>query len=58
MSAKDLGDDYAEDGEAGDSSADRDEPKDSGKENSEPNALRKLEQSQVEVHEASRPGLS
>ena len=56
LSAKDLGDDYAEDGETRNPGPDRDEPKDSGKENSEPNALRKLEQSQVEVHEASRPG--
>ena len=43
LSAKDLGDDYAEDGEARNPGPDRDESKDCRKENSEPNALREPE---------------
>ena len=56
LSAKDPGDDYAEDGETRNPGPNRNQPQQSGKENTEPNALRKLEQSEVEVHEASRPG--
>ena len=53
LAAEDPCDYDAEDGQPRDSCPDRDEAQDGGKENAEPDALSKLEQSNVEVHKAN-----